>query len=127
VVAGDLEVWECERSFWLDTSNFYEQHVAPDALILLPLRKTPRWTDVTFSDQRSTFPSVDTALLAYKARAEAECLDRAYQACCSSTYIRVRRSWMLVAHQESALGEERELSERGALNLFYSEADQRDR
>ena len=123
MVAGDLEVWECERRFWLDTSNFYKQHVASDALILLPIRKTPRWTDVTFSDQRSTFPSLDTALLAYKARAEAGCPDHAYQACCSSTYVRVRKSWMLVAHQESALGSQQELTERGALNLFYAAAD----
>lgn len=121
VVAGDLEVWECERRFWLDTNNFFKQHVAPDALILLPIRKTPRWTEVTFSDRRSTFPSVDTALLAYKASAEAESLDRAYQACCSSTYVRVRRSWMLVAHQESALGSEHELSERVAMSVFFGE------
>jgi hypothetical protein len=121
VVAGDLEVWECERRFWLDTSNFYKQHVAPDALILLPIRKAPRWTDITFSEQRSTFPSVDTVLLAYKARAEAGCADHAYQACCSSTYVRVRKSWMLVAHQESALGSQQDLSERGALSVFFGE------
>lgn len=127
VVAGDHEVWECERRLWLDTGNFHKQHVAPDALILRPLRKTLRWTDVTFSDRRSSFPSVDTALLAYKASAEAECLDHAYQACCSSTYVRVRRSWMLVAHQESSLDSEPELSERGALKLFYSDADQLNR
>lgn len=120
-MAGDLEVWECERRFWLDTSNFYKQHVAPDALILLPIRKSPCWTDVRFSDQRSSFPSVDTALLAYKASAAAECLDHAYQACCSSTYVRVRKSWMLVAHQESALDGEQELSERGALSVFFGE------
>ncbi len=120
-MAVDLEVWECERRFWLDTGSFYEQHVAPDALILLPIRKLPRWTDVTFSDRRSAFPSVDTALLAYQARAEAGCLDHAYQACCSSTYVRVRKSWMLVAHQESAVGSQQELSERGALSVFFGE------
>lgn len=118
-VAGDLEVWECERRFWLDTGNFYEQHVAPDALILLPIRKPSRWTDVTFSEQRSTFPSDDTALLAYKARAEAGCPAHAYQACCSSTYVRVRKAWMLVAHQQSPLVSQLDLSERGALSVFF--------
>ena len=121
-MAGDHEVWECERRFWLDRSNFYKQHVAPDALILIPNRKAPRWTDVTFLDRRSSFPSIDTALLAYKASAEAACLDHAYQACCSSTYVRVRKSWMLVAHQESAVGgSEQGLSERGALSVFFRE------
>lgn len=119
---GDHEVWECERRFWLDSRNFYAEHVAPNALIAFTPRQHPRWTSVTFSDRRSSFPSVDTALLAYQARAEAECLADPYHACCSSTYIRVRRSWMLVAHQQSALPSyEHGLSDRGALQLFFAE------
>ncbi len=117
----DHEVWECERRFWLDTSNFHRERVAPNALIVRAARNHPRWTSVTFSEQRSSFPSVDTALLAYEARAEAACSTHSYHACCSSTYIRVRRSWMLMAHQQSAVAPfGGQLTESGALNLFFA-------
>ncbi len=118
---GDHEVWECERKFWLDADNFFRERVAPDAIIVLPTHKHPRWTSVAFSGQRSSFPSVDTALLAYEARAESESSTDPYHACCSSTYLRVRRSWMLVAHQESVLpSDEHGLSDRGALQVFFA-------
>jgi hypothetical protein len=117
------EVWECERRLWLDTTQFYKEHVAPGALVDQAARKHPCWTSVSFSDRRSSFPSVDTALLAYRARAEGESSTQSLQACCSSTYVRVRRSWMLVAHQRSVVGREHELSANGALQLFFADPD----
>jgi hypothetical protein len=130
---ADHEVWDCERRFWLDSGNFYKEHVAPDAVLVLPIagvvdrsaglawaRRTPRWTHVAFSNQISSF-AAETAVLAYEAHAEAARSAYAYYACCSSTYIRVREAWMLIAHQQSALANlEQQLTERGALGVFFN-------
>jgi hypothetical protein len=129
---ADHEVWDCERRFWLDSGNFYKEHVAPDAVLVFPIagivgraaglawaRKAPRWSRVAFSNRISSF-AAETAVLAYEAHAEAAKSAHTYYACCSSTYIRVRESWMLVAHQQSALADlEQQLTERGALGVFF--------
>ena len=130
---ADHEVWDCERRFWLDGGNFYKAHVAPDAVLVFPIvgivhraaalawaRRAPRWTQVAFSN-RIFSCAAETAVLAYEAHAAAAKTAHAYYACCSSTYIRVRESWMLVAHQQSALANiEQQLTERGALSVFFN-------
>jgi hypothetical protein len=130
---ADHEVWDCERRFWLDTGNFYKEQVAPDAVLVFPIvgivdraaglawtRKTPRWTQVAFSNRIFSY-AAETAVLAYEAHAAAAKTAHAYYACCSSTYIRVRESWMLIAHQQSALANiEQQLTERGALSVFFN-------
>ena len=130
---ADHEVWDCERRFWLDTGNFYKEQVAPDAVLVFPIvgivdraaglawtRKTPRWTQVAFSNRIFSY-AAETAVLAYEAHAEAARTAHAYYACCSSTYIRVRESWMLIAHQQCALADiEQQLTERGALSVFFN-------
>jgi hypothetical protein len=129
---AEHEVWECERRFWLDRGNFYKAHVAPDAVLVLPTvgvvdraaglawaRKSPPWTYVEFSN-RIFSCAAQTAVLAYEAHAEATKVAHTYSACCSSTYVRVRESWMLVAHQQSALADmAQHLTERGALGVFF--------
>jgi hypothetical protein len=130
---AEHEVWDCERRFWLDCGNFYKEHVAPDAVLVLPVlgivgrtaglawaRKAPRWTRLTFSN-RIFSCAAETAVLAYEAHAEAAKPAHTYHACCSSTYIRMRQSWMLIAHQQSALASiEQQLTERGALGVFFN-------
>jgi hypothetical protein len=130
---ADHEVWDCERRFWLDSGNFYKEHVAPDAVLVFPIvgivdraaalawtRKAPRWTNVAFSNRIFSY-AAETAVLAYEAHAEAAKAAQTYSACCSSTYVRVRESWMLVAHQQSALAHaEEQLTERGALSVFFN-------
>jgi len=55
------------------------------------------------------------------AYAEAAKPAQTYYACCSSTYVRRRESWMLVAHQQSALANiEQQLTERSALGVFFN-------
>ena len=129
---AEHEVWDCERRFWLDRGTFYKEHVAPDAVLVFPIvgivdraaglawaRKAPRWSHVAFSNRISSV-AAGTAVLAYEAHAEAAKSTDTYSACCSSTYIRVRESWMLVAHQQSALeNSEQQLTERGALEVFF--------
>lgn len=119
----DDELWVCERKFWLDGANFHKERVAPDALLLLPAaRGIPRWFDVKFSRRHSLLAAADTAVLAYVARAEDGCAAQPYYAHCSSTYVRVRRSWMLAAHQQCAVeNPDDALTERGALALFFAD------
>jgi hypothetical protein len=82
-------------------------------------RNAPRWTHVAFSN-RIFSCAAQTAVLAYEAHAKAAKAAHTYYACCSSTYVRVRESWMLVAHQQSALADiEQQLTERGALSVFF--------
>ena len=131
----DDELWVCERRFWLDSTNFYRECVVQDALLVLPaphgildrragmeaVRTAPRWLDVTFSRQQSLRATNDTAVLAYAARADNGNPEQLYYAYCSSTYVRARRSWMLVAHQQGAITDpDQELTGRGALKLFFA-------
>jgi hypothetical protein len=130
---ADHEVWDCERRFWLDSGNFYKEHVASDAVLVFPAvgivgraaglawaRRAPRWTHLAFSN-RIFSCAAETAVLAYEAHAEATKPPHTYHACCSSTYIRMRQSWMLIAHQQSALASfEQQLTERGALAVFFN-------
>ena len=131
----DDELWVCERRFWLDSANFYRESVVKDALLVLPaprgildrragmeaVRTAPSWLDVTFSRQHSLRATQDAAVLAYAVRADNGSPEQLYYAYCSSTYVRVRASWMLVAHQRSAITDpDQELTEHGALNLFFS-------
>lgn len=131
----DDELWVCERRFWLDSANFYKECVVQDALLVLPaprgildrragmeaVRNAPRWLDVTFSCQHSLRATEDAAVLAYAARADNGSPEQLYYAYCSSTYVRARQSWMLVAHQRSAIADpDQELTASGALKLFFA-------
>lgn len=130
---ADHEVWDCERRLWLDSGTFYKEQVAPDAVLVLPVvgivdraaglaraRKAPRWTHLTFSN-RIFSCAAETAVLAYEAHAEAARPAQTYYACCSSTYVRMRHSWMLIAHQQSEIANvEQQLTERGALSVFFN-------
>jgi hypothetical protein len=130
---ADHEVWECERRLWLDSGRFYKEHVASDAVLVFPgvgivgraaglawTRKAPHWTHLTFSN-RIFSCAAETVVLAYEAHAEATKPPHTYHACCSSTYIRMRQSWMLIAHQQSALtGVEQQLTARRALEVFFN-------
>jgi hypothetical protein len=83
-------------------------------------RRAPRWSRLTFSNRIFSL-AAETAVLAYEAYAEAAKPAHTYYACCSSTYVRMRQSWMLVAHQQSALASiEQQLTERGALEVFFN-------
>lgn len=119
----DDELWVCEREFWLDSAGFCRERVAPDALLLLPkARSFARWLEVTFSRRHSLLAAADTAVLAYVARAESGSAEEPYYAHCSSTYVRVRRAWMLAAHQQCAVADPAQmLTERGALALFFGD------
>jgi hypothetical protein len=130
-----LLLWEHEQRLWQDTSSFCREHLSPNALLTLwgmpldraagaeALRKEPRWTNLTFSGQRALRVSTQTAVIAYVAEAKTE-----YSASvshCSSTYVLVRGSWLLVAHQRDdvQLWDDRR-AQLEALSLFLTAADE---
>ena len=78
-----------------------------------------------FSAQRAHRVSTETAVIAYVAEASVEGNETAYVAHCSSTYVRVRGSWLLVAHQRDdvQLWTDRR-AQLAALSLFLTAADE---
>lgn len=129
----DDELWRAERRLWLDSVAFFEECVGPDAMFVLPggivgrrealatARSAPPWRRVSLSAQRLTHPREDIAVLAYEACANGAERRWAYNACCSSTYVRARNSWLLTAHQQADM-QPRSLflTELGALELFFA-------
>jgi len=108
-------LWEMEKSFWLDGVDFYRQHLSGDAImvfaepvgilqgteIISNLEGAPRWQAVQFADQRE-LQAGEATVLAYRATGLRPDAGR-YEALCSSTYVRCDRTWMLVAHQQIPL------------------------
>jgi len=135
-----LLLWDYEQRLWADAANFCREHLSPNALLTLSgrtfdraagaeaLRNTPRWSSLTFFAQRALRASAGTAVIAYVAEVNVEGAETAYTAHCSSTYVHVRGSWLLVAHQRDDLKlwtEQRAQLE--ALSLFLTTADERPR
>ena len=111
------ELWDLERSFWIDGPETYESHLAPDSLMILPppagvlgraatidaIRSSARWATVTFLDKHLIHANADAAVLVYVALADRGGPESAYSAQCSSTYVRSGEGWQLVAHQQAPL------------------------
>jgi uncharacterized protein DUF4440 len=127
------EVWRKEQRLWLDSVAFFEECAAPDALLvcsvgivdrragLAAARRALPWSHVSLSNQRAMPMGEETTVLAYEARATRSQRGAPYVACCSSTYVRVRGSWLLIAHHRTDTAESRPwLTELGALQLFFA-------
>ncbi|WDR05341.1 nuclear transport factor 2 family protein [Devosia rhodophyticola] len=107
------ELWEMEKSFWLDGPDFYKSSMAPNARMVFPapvgilagqeivegLRQSPRWMSVDFHKKTETELG-DTAVLAYEASGKRDG-EGAYIAFCASTYVRKDGAWVLLAHQQT--------------------------
>lgn len=132
----DDGLWRSEQRLWLDSVAFVTECVGPDALFVLPAgivdrsaylaaaRKTLLWSSLSLLNQRSMHLSEDTTVLAYEAHAARSGCDIPYRAYCSSTYVRTRVSWLLMAHHRTERTEHRPcLTETGALNLFFAAPD----
>lgn len=109
------QLWALERNFWQGGTDVFDQCLAPQVLMVFPspagimdrgaimdsISKAPRWTDVTFSNQRAIAPAEDVVVLAYDARAHRDVGESEYRAHCSSTFIRMSGEWKLVGHQQA--------------------------
>lgn len=114
-MSGIDDLWDKEKSFWLDGVDFYRHHMASDAIMVFAeptgilqgqevvssLENAPRWQAVQFADQRD-FQAGEATVLAYKATGLRSGADR-YVALCSSTYITRAGTWTLIAHQQTPL------------------------
>jgi Domain of unknown function (DUF4440) len=106
-------LWESEKSFWLDGRDFYRKRMSGNALMVFPkpvgilrgdeivegLKGAPRWQSVDF-DKKAVTKMGDAIILAYEAAGRREGSGR-YSALCCSTYIRERGEWRLLAHQQT--------------------------
>lgn len=110
----DAWVWQFERSLWTGGPETYEALIDDECLMVLPadphvftggqaiaaVEDTPRWSEVTFSEEQIVRPQEGLIVLAYKA--EAKRSDRSYVAFCTSTIRRLSHDeWRVVQHQQS--------------------------
>jgi hypothetical protein len=110
----DGRVWEFEHSLWVGEADQYERLIDPECLMVLPeqtyvftggmaieaVQKTPRWSEVAFSDQQVARPQEGLIVLAYKAEARRD--DEAYTAYCTTTLRRLEHDeWRVVQHQQT--------------------------
>ena len=110
------KLWEMEKSFWLDGSEFYERSMASDARMVFPspvgilegdkivqgLKQGPRWETVDFENKTEAHLG-DTAVIAYHATARRED-NYPYSPLCGSTYVKDDGIWVLLAHQQTPTG-----------------------
>lgn len=110
----DARIWEFEASLWTGEAEVYRALIDEASLMVLPaepfvftgedaiaaVQDTPRWEEVTFSDQQVARPQEGLIVIAYKA--EARRSDEAYTACCTTTMRRLAHDeWRVVQHQQT--------------------------
>lgn len=111
----DDRVWEFEQSLWTGDAEHYRESIDPECLMVVPqppfvlggekaidaVSKTPRWSNVAFSDERVSRPEEGLIVVAYGVVAERE--DQpTYEAHCTSTYRRLAHDdWKVVQHQQT--------------------------
>jgi hypothetical protein len=109
------DIWEKEKSFWLDGPAFYVDHMVADAQMVFPdpvgilkgdeilhgLKEAPRWQSVEI-EEKTEASSGDTLVLAYRA-AGRRGIAAPYRALCSSCYIRQGDTWKLISHQQTPI------------------------
>jgi hypothetical protein len=108
-------IWALERDFWLGGADVYRRHLADEALMVFPgmvltkpetidaIANGPRWTSVSFADQRLVRLTPDTIALTYRASGSRAGQERPYSAFVSSVYVMRNGEWRLALHQQSPL------------------------
>lgn len=107
------ELWQIERSLWLQGEVCFARYMSADAMMVFPgpagvlkgqalvegLRGVPRWQSAEL-DSREHVLHEGCAILAYRAVARREG-EKPYVALCMSVYEARDEGWRLVAHQQS--------------------------
>lgn len=111
----DERVWHFEQSLWTGDAEHYHELIDDECLMVVPappfvlhgreaadaVSKTPRWTKVSFSEQRVSRPQEGLIVIAYRAEAHREGAE-AYVAHCTSTIRRLEHEvWRVVQHQQT--------------------------
>jgi hypothetical protein len=108
------ELWQNERSFWLEGIDFFETQLARECLMVLPgmgildrtqvvesLRNAPRWSEIEMQVRREAMIGTSVALLAYNAVGHRDHAPL-YRATCTSAYVlEDHRRWRMVQHQQT--------------------------
>ena len=106
-------LWSIEKALWLGGANAYEQHMAPECIMVFPapagimtgpdilkaVRQAPRWDSVEFDQQHTSILGTNACLLAYVGRGLRG--TDTYEAFCSSSYRRRPQGWAIVQHQQT--------------------------
>ena len=113
---ANVELWTREKAFWLGGAEIYRQHVVDDAALVFPgmvltkaqviesIANGPRWTAVTFTEQRLVPLTPDAVALVYHGSGHRERQATPYSALVSSVYVRRDGEWKLALHQQSPDG-----------------------
>ena len=106
-----------ERQFWLADAAYYEQHVAADALMVLPepaglqrkdqvvrsIAASQRWSEVELENVTLLRLGERNAILHYRALARRPGQEARYAALVSSVYTSRDQEWKLVFHQQTPI------------------------
>lgn len=111
----DDRVWAFEESLWTADADHYRQSIDDECVMVVPtppfvmtgaqavemVSKTPRWSQVAFSDQQIMRPQEGLIVIGYTAHAEKDGGEK-YEAHCTSTYRRLEHEvWTVVQHQQT--------------------------
>jgi hypothetical protein len=110
----DARVWDFERSLWEGEPDTYRKLVDEECLMVLPehpyvftgeqaiaaVEATPRWAQVSFSEEQIARPQECLIVIAYKV--EAHRSGKAYAAFCTTTMRRLDHdTWRVLQHQQT--------------------------
>lgn len=110
----DARAWDFEKSLWTGDPEQYRQLIDQECRMVLPedpfvftgeqaieaVQATPRWTEVTFSEEQIARPQEGLIVLAYKA--EAHRSGNSYVAYCTTTIRRLEHEeWRVLQHQQT--------------------------
>lgn len=116
-MADSTELMALEEQFWKGDASFYDEHLAPDALMVFAgpggvmsrdqivesIRDSARWRDVRLSDVSTLQPAPGVTLVTYHASAARDGADARYTARATSVYVRNGSAWRLAFHQQTPL------------------------
>ena len=112
----DNRVWQFEERLWTGDAEHYRELIDEACVMVLPtppfvlggdqavaaVSDTPRWTSVTFADQRIARPQEGLIVVAYHIAASRD--EERYACYCTSTYRRrAHEDWQVVQHQQTLL------------------------
>ena len=111
----DNRIWEFEQSLWTGGAEQYRTLIDDQCVMVLPeqpfvlsgreaieaVAATPRWSDVSFSEQQVMRPQEGLITIAYKAEAKRDGAE-GYTAYCTTTMHRLEHDvWRVVQHQQT--------------------------